>query len=62
MPAALFTHAGLSENDFTPGGIRTEMSDTLFAALYLRPNFLSALPFGAFGGGGTGIGLRWSRL
>jgi hypothetical protein len=62
MPAALFTHAGLSENDFTPGGIRTEMSDTLFAALYLRPNFLSALPFGAFGGGGTGIGATIMQL
>lgn len=54
--ATLFTHAGLSENDFSPGTIRTEMSDTLFAALYLRPNFLSVLPILQFGGGGTGIG------
>jgi hypothetical protein len=38
------------------------MSDTLFAALYLRPNFLSALPIGTFGGGGTGIGAAAMQL
>lgn len=60
--ATLFTHAGLSENDFTPGTIRTEMSDTLFAALYLRPNLLSAVPIGMYGGGGTGAGSSAMQL
>jgi len=60
--AQLFTHAGLSENDFTPGTIRTEMSDTLFAALYLRPNLLSAIPIGMYGGGGTGAGAAAMQL
>lgn len=60
--ATLFSHAGLSENDMTPGTIRTEMSDTLFAALYLRPNLLSAIPIGMFGGGGTGVGASAMQL
>jgi hypothetical protein len=60
--AQIFSHAGLSENDFTPGTIRTEMSDTLFAALYLRPNLISAIPIGMYGGGGTGVGAAAMQL
>lgn len=38
------------------------MSDTLFAALYLRPNLLSAIPIGMYGGGGTGVGAAAMQL
>ncbi len=60
--ATLFSHAGLSELDMTTGTVRTEMSDTLFAALYLRPNLLSAIPIGMYGGGGTGVGSSAMQL
>jgi hypothetical protein len=52
----LFQHSGLDTIDFTPGTIRTEMSDALLASLYLRPNLLAALPIASFGGGGAGVG------
>jgi hypothetical protein len=52
----LFTPAGLSEFDYSPGSIRTEMSDYMFASLMMAPNLLAALRTSQFGGGGTGVG------
>lgn len=51
-----FTPAGLSEFDYSPGSIRTEMSDYMFASLMMAPNLLAALRTSQFGGGGTGVG------
>jgi hypothetical protein len=51
-----FTPAGLSEFDYSPGSIRTEMSDYMFASLMMAPNMLAALRTSQFGGGGTGLG------
>jgi hypothetical protein len=51
-----FSAAGLSEFDYSPGSIRTEMSDYMFASLMMAPNFLAALRTSQFGGGGTGVG------
>lgn len=51
-----FTAAGLSEFDYSPGSIRTEMSDYMFASLMMAPNVLAALRTSQFGGGGTGVG------
>lgn len=53
----LLTHAGMSENDMTPGTIRTPISDTVLAALYLQPGFISSIQLSPFlSGGGTGLG------
>lgn len=52
----LFNHVGLSELDYTPGTIRTDMSDAQYASLLMLTNLLSALQIGQYGGGGTGVG------
>ena len=57
-----FQHYGLAELDYTPGTIRTEMSDAQYVSLLLLTNFLSALPIGQYGGGGTGVGNTIQQL
>src|SRR5215831_14644554 len=57
-----FTHVGLAELDYTPGAIRTDMSDGQYASLIMLTNFLSSLGFGNFGGGGTGVGASNQQL
>ena len=58
-----FTHDGLAELDYTPGAIRTDMSDGQYASLIMLTNFLSALGFSGFGGGGgTGVGASNQQL
>lgn len=57
-----FTHVGLAELDYTPGAIRTDMSDGQYASLIMLTNFLSSLGFGTFGGGGTGVGNTIQQL
>jgi hypothetical protein len=52
----VFTPAGLSEFDYSPGSIRTEMSDYMYSSLMMAPNLLAALRTSQFGGGGTGVG------
>lgn len=60
MPS--FSHVGLSELDYTPGTIRTDMSDAQYASLLMLTNLLSALSFGNYGGGGTGVGNSVQQL
>lgn len=60
MPA--FNHVGLSELDYSPGTVRTEMSDAMYASLLMLPNLLAALSIGQFGGGGTGVGAAVMQL
>lgn len=57
-----FQHVGLSELDYTPGTVRTEMSDAMYASLLMLPNLLAAMPIGPFGGGGTGVGAAAMQL
>lgn len=59
---ALLTHEGLSELEYTPGAIRTDMSDAQYASLVMLTNYISALPFGQYGGGGTGVGASNQQL
>jgi hypothetical protein len=58
----LFTHTGLAELDYTPGTIRTEMSDAQYVSLVMLTNLLSALSIGQYGGGGTGVGNTIQQL
>lgn len=58
----LFTHTGLSELDYSPGTIRTEMSDAQYVSLIMLTNLLSALSIGQYGGGGTGVGNTIQQL
>lgn len=57
-----FTHVGLAELDYTPGAIRTDMSDGQYASLIMLTNFLSSLGFSNFVGGGTGVGSSVQQL
>lgn len=57
-----FSHVGLDALDYTPGTIRTDMSDTQYASLLMLTNLLSALQVGQYGGGGTGVGNAVQQL
>jgi hypothetical protein len=56
MAGGYFAPTGLSPLDYTPGGIRTDMSDYLYVALKMETNLLAAVNITAPGGGGTGLG------